>query len=246
MDGGAHGAVAASGAAPTATVSPRLRNPSPVDIRLRVNEAIDPSTASEDHFAPGFDAALSVSSDADLYFDLETMGLGRSSMVFMCGALYWRDGKLHLIQEVAADVAEERCVLRSFLDLVAEHPRLVTYNGKAYDLPLLRNRLQHHGLPQLPASVEVVDLLHDVRRRFRKELPDCRLATIEGQLLQKQRRGRDIPGAEAPLRFQDYVATGDRRHLDPILYHNRIDLTTLVALQEKVRVTPIPEPDAEL
>ncbi|MEM7166325.1 MAG: ribonuclease H-like domain-containing protein [Planctomycetota bacterium] len=220
-----------------------------VSIRLRIADNIDPATAEPDHFAPGFgtdvSSGASLRREECLYFDLETLGLGRTSMVFLCGSLYWESGQLQLVQDVAGDVAEERCVLRSFLDLVAERPRLVTYNGKAYDVPLLRNRLRHHGLPDLPPAVEVVDLLHDVRRRFKESLSDCRLATIEVELLEKSRRGRDIPGAEAPLRFRDYMDTGDRAHLDPVLYHNRIDLTTLVALQARVAATPIPGAEAD-
>ncbi len=76
----------------------------------------------------------------------------------------------------------------------------------------------------------LIDLLHPVRRRYRGELPDCKLSTVEREVLGRPRDRRDIPGAEAPLRFLDYQETGETRHLEPIIEHNRIDLTTLVML----------------
>ena len=54
--------------------------------------------------------------------------------------------------------------------------------------------------------------------------------TLEREILGCRRESRDIPGREVPLRFRDYQESGERRHLDPVLYHNRVDLTTLVAL----------------
>ncbi len=166
--------------------------------------------------------------EAFLYFDLETTGLGARHWVFLCGCLFYQQGELYLCQEVAADFCDERHMLVRFTELAGRYPRLVSYNGRSFDAPMLRRRLAYHGLP--PLRFENIDLLPVVRRRFRERLEDCRLVTVEREILGICRESGDIPGAEVPLRFLDYKESGERRLLDPVLYHNRMDLTTLEAL----------------
>ena len=90
-----------------------------------------------------------------------------------------------------------------------------------------------HALPPVP-ELDHLDLLTRTRRRYKGTVPDCRLSTIETRVLGKRRGERDVPGAEAPIRFLQFARSGDRRHLDPVLYHNRVDLTTLVALYSRL------------
>ncbi|MFQ5654265.1 MAG: ribonuclease H-like domain-containing protein [Planctomycetota bacterium] len=196
-----------------------------------VDEIIVPASAPADHFAAGFAAACPFrAGDGILFFDLETTGLSWRDRIIIAGLLFAEGGGFRIIQEVAVDVADERSLLEEVLRAIEEHPCVVTYNGRSFDMPMLRRRLAYHSLPDLPAGTKVVDLLHAARRRYRGRLSDCRLGTIEREVLGKRREGPDIPGAEVPLRFEDYARSGDPRHLDPILYHNRIDLTTLAAL----------------
>ncbi|MGE3166339.1 MAG: ribonuclease H-like domain-containing protein [Planctomycetota bacterium] len=222
---------------------------STVDARtLDVDEVLHPAEVTADHFAPGFagfvaaagvsgarlasaeSARLGGDSDA-LYFDLETTGLGLRARIFLTGCLCWEGGGLRLQQEFATDLAQEREVLSRLRERMVRRPRLITYNGRSFDVPLLRRRLAFHSLEPLPPELVVEDLLHRTRRAHGKGLPNCRLSTVERLLIGKLREGKDICGAEAPLRFQDFLATGRRELLDPIVYHNRIDLTTLVALR---------------
>lgn len=169
-----------------------------------------------------------------IYFDLETTGFGATARVFLVGMLF-EDGRgLRLVQHVAGDGGGERQVLLALLEAVIERPTLVTFNGRSYDVPLVRRRLRFHELPELPPTLEVVDLLHPARRRHRHELPDCRLATLERSVIGVQRPQHDMPGREAPLRYRDFLASGLRTTLDPVLAHNRTDLTSLVVLHESL------------
>lgn len=225
-----------------------------------VEESLDPAQATSDHFAPGFSSVAprevvellgskkdktrpSVRADRALFFDLETTGFGVQARIFMSGCLWWAGSRMQLLQEVAADLAQERELLKALHGRIEERPCLVTYNGRSFDVPLLRRRLSFHRLPPLPGELEVIDLLHATRRRHGKSLPNCKLATVERELIGKHRTGRDIPGAEAPLRFEDYLATGNRAFIDPVLYHNRIDLTTLAALLPLVAAPPMETTD---
>jgi hypothetical protein len=74
-----------------------------------------------------------------------------------------------------------------------------------------------------------LDLLHSVRRAFATRWPDCRLATVERCLLAFLRNG-DLPGAEAPAAWLEWLRYGDGRRLDAVLRHNRMDLLSVAAL----------------
>ena len=69
-----------------------------------------------------------------------------------------------------------------------------------------------------------------MRRRWKGELPDCRLTTVERRLLGLARFPGDVPGREIPERYRDFVQSGDRRWLDPVIEHNRRDVAALAVL----------------
>ncbi len=211
-----------------------------------VEEHIDPANCTPDLFGPGWtpetphDGGGELGRERQLFFDLETTGWIDRAQIFMAGYLFWVGGQLKLVQEIAADVAEERFLVISARQRIVENPHVISFNGASYDLPLLRRRLKFHGLPDLPEEMEHTDLLHRARRRYRRQLRDCRLSTLETEILGKRRLGLDVPGSEAPMRYYDYSRTGRREYLEPILYHNRVDLTSLVLLHERLQ-----EPVAE-
>lgn len=201
--------------------------------RFVFDEAISPRTAAPDHFGElDWDRYPTELARSDaLFFDLETTGLAGGDMIFMAGYLHWQGDELRLVQEVARDRAEEGALVEAARERLARHSVLVTFNGKSFDVPALERRLFYHRAPALDRRrFRIVDLLHLARRRHRREFVDCRLGTLERELLSKPRRAEDLPSAEVPLRFEDYCGTSDWSHLAPVLYHNRIDLATLVAL----------------
>ena len=172
-----------------------------------------------------------VGARARVYLDLETLGLAREHAIFMAGYLMPEPTRVVLLQEVAADPGEEFHLLARARALLETRPQVITYNGRSFDLKALARRLQYHGLDPLPANTEIVDLLHALRRRYRKRFPDYRLATLERELLGCRRGASDVPGKEAPLRFRDFQDTGRLEHLAPVLYHNRMDLVAMALLK---------------
>ena len=55
---------------------------------------------------------------------------------------------------------------------------LVTFNGKSFDVPFVRERAVAHRLTP-PPHLTHVDLLHASRRRWRDRVPNCKLTTLE-------------------------------------------------------------------
>ena len=78
-----------------------------------------------------------------------------------------------------------------------------------------------------------IDILHHARRRWRKQLPNCRLQTLERHVC-RRRRAADIPGHAIPGVYADYVRTGFERDMDTVLYHNALDLVTLFDLAHRL------------
>lgn len=175
-----------------------------------------------------------------LLMDLETCGLSGSPL-FLVGLLRHVEGRLAVELLMARTYAEEHAVLTSFWQRAATHRVLVTFNGKSFDWPMVVDRSarylifrqSHSQKPQSqnsqPPELLHVDLLHHSRRRWRRQLPDCRLQTLERHICGRGRKG-DIPGSQIPAAYQEFVRTGFDRDMDAILMHNAIDLVTLLDL----------------
>ena len=159
-----------------------------------------------------------------LFLDLETGGFS-SSPVFLAGTMHWNGSDFVLRQYFARHYGEERALLRALDAEARRFEVLVTYNGKSYDGPFLRDRARVHGVP-LRLPVGHLDLLHPSRRRWRGRFEDCRLQTIERHVCRRRRSG-DVPSDEVPGLYHDYVRRGDPYRLIPVFHHNLLDVITM-------------------
>ena len=159
-----------------------------------------------------------------LFLDLETCGLS-SSPVFLAGTMHWNGEDFVLRQYFARHYGEEAALLAAVAEQAAQFDSLVTFNGKSYDAPFLHARALTHGVAmRLPPHH--LDLLHHARRRWKEELPDCRLTTLELRVCRRRRTG-DVPGDQIPGLYHDYVKNGDPWRLVPVFHHNLLDVTTM-------------------
>ena len=68
-----------------------------------------------------------------------------------------------------------------------------------------------------------------MRRYWKRQWPNCRLATAERQLLGVVRED-DLPGAEAPAAWLTYLRGGPARNLRRVAAHNAQDLKSLAGV----------------
>ena len=171
-----------------------------------------------------------------LFFDTETTGLagGTGTRAFMIGAADWyrdamRGEGLRVRQLLMSTMAAEGAMLERFASWLSPSTVLSSYNGRSYDAPLLktRYRLARRGDPI--SALDHVDLLYPTRRRYRGTWENCRLATIERQLLRIARED-DLPGSEAPAAWLNYLRGGSARNLRRVGEHNHQDVVTLAQL----------------
>jgi len=162
-----------------------------------------------------------------LFIDIETLGLF-SRPIILFGLAEVRNQELVVSQYLLRDVSEELPALSAVYEELGDDRVIVSYNGKAFDVPYLAGRSAFYGRP---AAIENphYDLLHVARRRWRDRLPDCRLVTLEEHLL-GIRRDDDIPGAMVPEFYEAFLTTGNPGPLVPIVTHNRQDLVSLARL----------------
>jgi len=104
----------------------------------------------------------------------------------------------------------------------------VTFVGKSYDRHRIASRMALHKIASPALTAPHLDLYHIARREYGGQWPDCRLQTVERQLL-GLRRADDLPGSEAPAAWLDWIRDGSGA-VDRVLEHNRLDVLSLCAL----------------
>src|ERR1700740_3085317 len=67
-----------------------------------------------------------------LFLDTETTGLsgGRGTYPFLVGLAWWEGGGLEIEQLFMREYSEERSLLFALRERIADHPVIVTFNGK--------------------------------------------------------------------------------------------------------------------
>lgn len=166
-----------------------------------------------------------------VFVDTETTGLagGTGTVAFLVGVGYFVEGAFRLDQCFMRDFDEEEPMLHFLDDLFKRAETVVSFNGKSFDVPLLRTRFISNRVPFRLDSAAHFDLVHAARRIWKLRLKDCSLGNVERTVLHLQRHG-DVPSAEIPQIWMDYLHTRDARELTRVFYHHRTDVLSLVTL----------------
>ena len=165
-----------------------------------------------------------------VFWDTETTGLGGpGTYVFLVGLGYLEDDAFVVRQHFIRSPDEEPAMLRKIAAALPQWPTMTTFNGVSFDLPLLRSRMRANDIKLDVRNVLHCDLLYGARRLWRRELPNCRLQTLEKHILEFARQG-DVPSSEVPGLYLDYLKTGDLASLDAVFHHNVLDIISLAGL----------------
>ncbi len=170
------------------------------------------------------------------FLDTETSGMagGTGTYAFLVGAGRFEksaSGRVfRLLQFFMRDPGEEPALLEALADFLAPCQALVTYNGKAFDAPLLKTRYTLHNIPIPFKDYAHVDLLHLARRLWRDRLPSRTLKYIEENVLDAPRTSEEVPGYEIPWLYFDYLRSGDASEMKGVFYHNAMDIVALAAM----------------
>ena len=173
--------------------------------------------------------------DRWLFLDTETTGLagGSGTYAFLVGVAWWEDGGLEIEQFFLHEYSEERALLLALRERIAEHPIVVTFNGKSFDWPLLETRYRMSRKISVPTFRAHLDFVHPARSLWRLRLGSVRLSELEQHVLGWD-RGADLLSGMIPQIYFDYLRGGPPERLVPVLNHNQMDLRGLAALSSRI------------
>lgn len=164
-------------------------------------------------------------------FDIETLGLAPVFPVILAGFAWPEAEGWRVVQLLAPHFDDEASLLVAMDQVVSRFAALVTYNGRAFDLPYVRVRRAYHGLAghnPWPAAF-CLDLLGEARRRLRPGAGSARLRAVEALVLGEPRTD-DISSEAIPEYYHRFVQTRDPAWAEPIVAHNRKDLRAIAAV----------------
>lgn len=165
------------------------------------------------------------------FIDTETTGLagGSGTLAFLIGGGAIGPNGFELRQWFIREHGEEPSALAAFAGWLARFDVLITYNGRAFDVPLLETRYRLSRMKPPFERLRHIDLLYGARRLWRLALESCRLMDLETKILGVERVG-DVGGAFIPALYFEFLRTGNVRPLLPVISHNAIDILSLACL----------------
>ncbi|KRF10819.1 ribonuclease H-like domain-containing protein [Paenibacillus sp. Soil787] len=166
-----------------------------------------------------------------LFFDTETtgLGIGAGNVPFMVGIGFYTGELFTVEQLLIRNPAEEHAMLVYLQELLARFTHIISYNGRTFDWPILKNRYVLNRLQLDDAKLLQLDLLYPSRSLWRNTLPSCRLSKVEESRLGFERVD-DVPGSMAPALYFQYLAEKNPSVLEGVFVHNEHDIVTLAAL----------------
>ena len=167
-----------------------------------------------------------------IFLDTETSGLagGTGTYAFEIGVGRFTEDGFRLAQFFMRHPGEEPALLAGLSAFMDGLQAVVTYNGKAFDIPLLNTRYTLMGISSPFERVDHFDLLPLARRLWRIRLESRTLGNVENRILGVTRDDQEVPGYLIPEIYFEYLKTQDARPLSGVFYHNAIDILSLAGL----------------
>jgi len=170
---------------------------------------------------------------SSLFIDLETTGLsgGVGVVPFLVGMGFYRDEKFNIVQFFLGDLAAEEKMIQELARFLSEmnFQSVVTFNGKGFDMPLLETRFILHRKPFRLGELPHLDFLFSARSLWKHKYESCRLFYLAQQIVEAD-RSEDIPAAEIPTRYFEYLRTSNFDLMEPVIYHNKEDILSLLGV----------------
>lgn len=163
------------------------------------------------------------------FLDTETTGLAGSACAFLVGVGRITRQGFHVRQFFMRERSEEASLLDAVSRHLAPFRVLITYNGRAFDQPLLETRYRLNRARPPFDRLKHLDLLYGARRLWKLRFESCRLVDLENEVLGVEREG-DVPGALIPFLYFEYLRTREAARILPIFDHNATDILTLACL----------------
>lgn len=180
-------------------------------------------------------SSLQLSPKDCIFIDTETTGLSRGvgTIAFEIGVGEIYGTQMKITQMWMRDYDQEEDMLLRLNELFAGKKAIISFNGKSYDIPLLLSRFTLNRIHAWWQTLPQIDLLYPARRLYKLRLKQCNLGHLEETVLGVHREG-DIPGAEIPALWAEFLKTKQEDMLQRVFDHNLQDVQSMACLYKKL------------
>lgn len=165
------------------------------------------------------------------FMDIETLGLSNVPIILI-GVAEIKNDKIISSQYFLRDYSEESAIINAYLSHLDEDSVHLTFNGKSFDVPFIRNRCLYNRI-NLKMKLPHLDLMIFARNLWGDQIPNCKLQTIEKEFFGINRID-DVPGQYIPDYYKTYLSQNNIGPIMPILEHNRQDIVSLASFLMKM------------
>ena len=168
------------------------------------------------------------------FFDIETTGFSRNyNIVYLIGAVYFRDGVSCYSQWLAESDPDEAHILSAFNDFLKNFHTLINFNGDAFDIPFITERAAHLNVVLDLSHLQSLDLYKIARKcKAILSLSDYKQKTIEhflGIEREDMYSGGDL--IEIYKKFAANLSgTAHNNYRKLLLLHNHDDIEGMLSL----------------
>jgi len=184
------------------------------------------------------------------FIDTETIGLagGSGTLAFLVGIGWWDRGTETFVLEqvLLRDFDGEPFLIDWLEERLQSMTHLCTYNGKSFDVPLLKSRCVMNGVRSKALDYPHIDLLHFSRRLWKGVLPKVSLTSVEENILELK-RSLDLPSGEIPEVWNTFSRKESHEKMPEVIAHHAQDILSLARiLQVHLETVRQPEKIEEL
>ena len=165
------------------------------------------------------------------FMDIETKGLSNVPIILI-GVAEIKGSSIVSSQYFLRDYSEEASIIDAYLSHLDEDSVHVTFNGKTFDVPFIKNRCRYNRI-EADFDLAHLDLMYFAKSLWGDKLPNCQLQTIEKELFGFDRVG-DVPGQYIPGYWDTYFQKDNIGPVVPIIEHNAQDIISLASFLEKM------------
>lgn len=183
--------------------------------------------------------ALPMANDQSLTFlDIETLGLSRKrDPIILIGTMQLGSDSGVLIQHFCQDPSDEKEMLSALIRSIPPESPLVTYNGRAFDIPYINHRLAVHDIAYHIPAGRGMDLMYWAR----KALPGAPKHTLKAvETAMGIHREDTLSGAECVQQYMTYLETKEQFLAEEICRHNFEDILHMAPLLQLYDMLPDP------
>ncbi len=165
------------------------------------------------------------------FMDIETKGLSNVPIILI-GVAEIKGKDIIASQYFLRDYAEEPNIIEAYLNHLDEDSVHVTFNGKSFDVPFIKNRCRYNRI-EGNLDLPHLDLMYFAKNLWKDTLPNCQLQTIEKEIFGIERE-EDVPGQYIPGYYDTYLLQNNIGPVVPIIEHNAQDIISLASFLNKM------------